>query len=149
MPSPTSQKTLLYVSELAEGEAPSVVGAITKAARVSNANRGIGGLLIFDGARFAQMLEGPPDCIDDLLLKLQADARHTNMSVLDLSGLNGPVRFKGWGLGFLLLEDEDQGILLLSTRTGEDAITTFLTLSSMADVDADVGVVFRPQASPS
>ncbi len=140
-----SRKTFLYVSELAEGMAPSVVGAITKAARVNNGKQGISGLLIFDGVRFAQMLEGPADRIDDLLVKLQADSRHANMKSLALHDQHGPARFKGWGLGFLLLEEESQGIPHLSTQTGEDAITTFLTLSSMAD--ADVNLNFYPTAS--
>lgn len=133
-----SQKTLLYISELAEGMTPSVVGAITKAARINNGKQGISGLLIFDGVRFAQMLEGPASRIDDLLVKLQADSRHANFKALALHDQRGPARFQGWGLGFLLLEEESQGIPHLSTQTGEDAITTFLTLSSMADTDVEV-----------
>lgn len=50
---------VLYVSTIAPDQPLSVVAEIAGRARVVNAELGITGLLIFDGQRFCQQLEGP------------------------------------------------------------------------------------------
>ena len=133
-------KTLLYVSELADDAPPSVVGAITKTARANNHARGIRGLLIFDGLRFAQMLEGPSAAIDDLLAKLKADRRHANLQVLSLhTAANADPatgHFAGWDLGYVWMEDgnEEAGIARLLQHTQPHAAeAAFLNLAATAD----------------
>lgn len=130
-------KTLLYVSELADEASPSVVGAIAKAARANNAQLGISGMLIFDGGRFAQLLEGPAEAVDHLLEKLEADRRHVHLRVLSMREHDARAHFASWGLGYLWIdEDENDGIERLLRQTSAMAAeAAFLDLASSADRD--------------
>ena len=94
-------------------------------------------MLIFDGVRFAQLLEGPADAIDCLLAKIKADWRHVNMQVLSLREHAGPKRFAVWELGYLWIdEDESNGIeRLLQQKNAAAAEAAFLDLASSADRD--------------
>ena len=49
---------LLYVSSIAPESEVNIVGQIAREARAKNARQGITGLLVFDGERFCQHLEG-------------------------------------------------------------------------------------------
>ena len=140
-------KTLLYVSDLADEAPPSVVAAITKRARANNRQYGIQGLLIFDGARFAQMLEGPAPAIDELLEKIGADQRHVNMRVLSLREHPDADRFAGWELGFLWIEDDErEGIARLwQPMDGAAAEAMFLQLASSADHNGAPPLAVPPQ----
>lgn len=55
--------------------------AIHQVSLRSNALEGITGLLIFNGTRFLQVLEGAPNAIDDLLERLRRDPRHSGLEV--------------------------------------------------------------------
>ena len=76
-------KTLTYVSraslDLTEGD----LVAILEAARRRNALEGITGLLIFNGVRFLQIIEGAEGAIDGLVADLRRDRRHTSFEVQD------------------------------------------------------------------
>jgi hypothetical protein len=54
---------------------------IQRVARDLNGIDGISGLLIFDGTRFLQWIEGPPEAIDDLLERLRRDPRHSAFEI--------------------------------------------------------------------
>ena len=55
----TALYEVLYVSTLAPDQPLQVVAEIAAHARPANASMDITGLLIFDGQRFCQQLEGP------------------------------------------------------------------------------------------
>ncbi len=130
-------KTILYVSELADEASPSVVGAITKTARVNNGQRGICGLLLFDGVRFAQLLEGPTAAVDRLLEMLERDRRHVNMRVLAAREHAGAGRFAQWELGYLFIDDDERGGIacLLHQPDAAAAEAAFSDLASKSDRD--------------
>ncbi len=143
----TRLKTILYTSQLSEQAGPSVVGAITKTARANNGRCGICGLLIFDGVRFAQMLQGPATAIDALLAKLRADRRHIDMAMLVSAERECVPRFAGWDLGLLMLDDaEPDGIVRLAGVSGAAAEAAFLALAAGADRGAAAPATTR--ASP-
>ena len=73
---------ILYVSQLAPDQPPNVVGRIVTLARSRNAADGITGLLVFDGMRFCQHFEGPPEQVQALMARLNSDPRHTDLRVL-------------------------------------------------------------------
>ena len=56
---------------------------IHRAARESNALDGITGLLIFNGTRFLQIIEGSRQAIDDLVERLRRDPRHSGFEIRD------------------------------------------------------------------
>jgi hypothetical protein len=52
-------------------------------ARQLNALDGITGLLVYDGIRFLQIIEGAEDAIDDLIERLRSDSRHSAFEIRD------------------------------------------------------------------
>jgi hypothetical protein len=73
---------LLYLSHLAPGRDFSVVAQILHVSRERNQQLGISGVLVFDGARFCQLIEGPRPQVVSLAQRIQADPRHTGYRVL-------------------------------------------------------------------
>lgn len=76
-------KTLTYTSrarlDLTDGE----LNDIHQTARHLNALDGVTGLLLFDGARFLQIIEGAEAAIDNLVERLRLDPRHSAFEVRD------------------------------------------------------------------
>jgi hypothetical protein len=76
-------KTLTYTSrarlDLDDGD----LAAIHDTARHLNALDGMSGLLLFDGARFLQIVEGAEDAVDNLVERLRMDPRHSAFEVRD------------------------------------------------------------------
>jgi len=72
----------LYVSRLAPTTPSSAIGLILRQARERNRAHGIGGALVFDGERFCQLLEGPPDGVNPLSIRIERDPRHGSFHVL-------------------------------------------------------------------
>jgi hypothetical protein len=76
-------KTLTYTSrarlDLSDGD----LSDIHQAARHLNALDGITGLLLFDGARFLQIIEGAEGAIDNLVERLRRDPRHSAFEIRD------------------------------------------------------------------
>lgn len=54
---------------------------IHQVARDLNGIDGISGLLIFNGTHFLQWIEGPPQAIDDLLVRMKRDPRHDGFEI--------------------------------------------------------------------
>lgn len=92
-------KQLLYTSvstgELGEPE----LAEMLKSYRVKNADRGITGLLLHDGRRFVQVLEGEPARVDSLYEKICKDPRHHLVSLLFERSIDTR-SFEQWGMGY-------------------------------------------------
>jgi len=76
-------KTLTYTSRARLDLAAADLADIHEAARHLNALDGITGLLIFDGRRFLQIIEGSEEAIDNLVERLRRDARHSAIEIRD------------------------------------------------------------------
>ncbi len=76
-------KTLTYVSRASLDITERDLLAILEVAQRRNALEGITGLLIFNGVRFLQIVEGPEEAIDLLVAGLRRDPRHTAFEVQD------------------------------------------------------------------
>jgi hypothetical protein len=127
----------LYTSTLAPGRDATVVANIARDARVRNRSDGISGLLVFDGERFAQFVEGPAPAILSLCSRIRRDIRHVDMTVLWEGTLHGPRRFPNWCLGYLPIEmDGDEQLKILAALRNDAAIQAFLRLTAYLDVDS-------------
>ncbi|MDA8453578.1 BLUF domain-containing protein [Acidovorax sp. GBBC 3334] len=118
---------VLYVSTLAPGQPLGVIATIAAHARLSNTRQRITGLLVFDGQRFCQQLEGPREPLTTLLERIRSDARHTGMEVLH----QGPLarrRFQRFSLAFSTLEDED-ALSRMEKMEGSSAMAAFEALA--------------------
>ena len=133
-PSPEALHEILYCSVLAPDQAPVTVGTIASHARARNAARDITGLLVFDGLRFCQHLEGPRDAVLALMRKIEQDARHTQVRV----AYEGPLaerRYSGFGMG--LAESEGPDLMAgVHVLYGETALKHFLALRPGFDINS-------------
>ena len=76
-------KTLTYTSRARLDLSARDLSDIHGAARHLNALDGITGLLVFDGTRFLQILEGAEEAIDNLVERLRRDPRHSALEIRD------------------------------------------------------------------
>lgn len=114
---------VLYVSTLAPDQPLSVVADIAKQARIKNAQLNITGLLIFDGQRFCQQLEGAKKAVLKLIEIIRNDPRHVNVEVLHHGPLAGR-RFHKFDLAFSTVEDVD-ALARMEQLDGEAALAAF------------------------
>jgi hypothetical protein len=76
-------KSLTYVSHAALDLTAEQLEEIHRTARDLNAIDGITGLLVFNGTRFLQVIEGSEAAVDDLVARLRRDARHSGVEIRD------------------------------------------------------------------
>lgn len=76
-------KTLTYTSRARLDLGDDDIAMIHETARHLNALDGISGLLLFDGSRFLQIIEGAEDAVDNLVERLRMDLRHSAFEVRD------------------------------------------------------------------
>ena len=122
----TTLYEVLYVSALAPGVPVSAVAAIAGHARAANAQRGITGLLVFDGHCFCQQLEGMQKNVLSAMERIGQDARHEQVSVVH----HGPLaarRFSDFRLAFSTAEDAD-ALAALALLDGKAALQAFHAL---------------------
>lgn len=114
---------VLYVSCIAPDQPLSVVAEIAGAARPANAELDITGLLIFDGQRFCQQLEGPQKAVLKLIERIRNDPRHVDVEVLHHGPLAGR-RFQNFSLAFSTVEDAD-ALARMEQLDGHTALAAF------------------------
>jgi hypothetical protein len=119
----TALYEVLYVSTLAPEQPLSVVAEIAGRARQRNAELDVTGLLIFDGQRFCQQLEGPQKVVLKLIDLIRTDARHVNVEVLHHGPLAGR-RFQQFSLAFSTVEDVD-ALARMERLDGDMALAAF------------------------
>ncbi|MBJ2158624.1 BLUF domain-containing protein [Variovorax sp. IB41] len=133
MTEPQTLHEIFYCSVLAQDLPANAVGAIVSQARARNAAQGITGLLVFDGLRFCQHLEGPREAVAALMQRIESDPRHIEVRVVH----QGPLparRYSGFGMG--LAESEGPDLMAgVHALEGEAALKHFLALRSSFDIN--------------
>ena len=76
-------RSLTYTSRATLGFSEDALQQLRIEAARLNALDGITGLLIFDGTRFLQIIEGSETAIDDLVARLRRDSRHSAIEIRD------------------------------------------------------------------
>lgn len=118
-------KTLTYTSrarlDLTDGD----LDDIHQTARHLNALDGVTGLLLFDGSRFLQIIEGAEAAIDNLVERLRRDPRHSAFEVRDERFVERR-SFADWSMELLRVS--------AGYKAARDEVTTILP----ADVAAPV-----------
>jgi hypothetical protein len=130
---PADLHEVIYVSTLVPDAQTSVVADIIGKARLHNPWMGITGLLIFDGMRFCEQMEGSRKDVLAQLERIRQDTRHVNLRVVHLGPLAGR-RFRRFSMGYTTLDDDD-ALGRLEALTGQDAIAAFQALLSTLDLD--------------
>ncbi len=127
MKATTDLYEVIYLSTLAPDVSVSVVADITRKAREGNAARNISGLLIFDGLRFCEQVEGAKKDIVALIDRVRHDPRHIKFEILHHGALNNR-RFSNFSMGYAEVEDPDvlSQLALLRGQEALDALTALL-----------------------
>ena len=123
----------LYVSRLARHASYEDVHAIIATARPANRKLRIGGVLLFDGEHFGQLIDGAEADVVALMQRIATDPRHTEVTTL-YSGVSGSSRgWSEWRSGYC---DPPQLELLgqPSTPRGTAALAIFRSIALGADL---------------
>ena len=89
---------MLYISTVTSAEAVNLP-AILAAAQRNNRARDITGLLMFNGKRFLQVLEGPSNAVEETFARIQCDPRHRAHVVLSRKTVEKR-EFGDWSMAF-------------------------------------------------
>lgn len=127
---------ILYLSQMAPGKAHEVFGAICLRARARNRQLGVSGVLVFDGQRFCQFLQGPAAEVQALMATIARDPRHHGIVMLmdePCSAENHPVN---WAAGFVDPGDLDLLDPALGAPDTTPPLPTFSQLLARAELDS-------------
>ena len=125
---------ILYVSTMAPDAPLSVVGDIAAHARIANAARDITGVLVFDGVRFCQQIEGKQKDVLALMERIYQDTRHSNVEVFH----HGPLaerRFSHFSVAFADV-DEVAALEQLEQLDGQAGVDAFTALVATLNLQA-------------
>ncbi|WP_295544537.1 BLUF domain-containing protein [uncultured Pseudacidovorax sp.] len=123
-----------YTSQLDPQTSPTVVGQILSRARPHNAQAGVSGLLVFDGLRFFQHLEGPRAALEPLMGRIVGDARHEDVRILHEGRLDQR-RYHRFDMGYAQTDDLD-ALAALMNLSGLPAVERFLHMRTGFDIQA-------------
>jgi Sensors of blue-light using FAD len=124
---------LLYLSHLVAGVRYDVFSAICQVSRRRNAELSLAGVLLFDGHRFCQLLEGPPASVAQVRESIANDARHEFMAVLVDRPQAGSKTLDVWQAGYCGPDELD--LLLGPERQSDDqAMAVFRAIVTRADL---------------
>ena len=104
-----------------------------KVAREFNALHGISGILVFDGERFTQYIEGPEGEVAALVTNLAKDRRHTDFLQLNAGDDLEERRYATWSMGYSDVSLDELDIDLMATIDGDAALDLFTT--AVAELD--------------
>ena len=124
---------ILYLSRLVSGCSYDVFAAICRVARAHNTGAELRGVLVFDGHRFGQLIEGPAPAAQALMARITRDPRHTALQLRVDRLLPGPPSFSDWRPGFCAPDELDVFDGPQGLRDG-DAIGAFFALVGRADL---------------
>ena len=128
-----SHHQLLYLSHLVARFRYEVFSAICQVSRRRNAELSLTGVLLFDGHRFCQLLEGPADAVAQVRQSIASDPRHEFMTVLVDRPQTGPTTQGVWQAGYCGPFELDP--LVGPERIDADrAMTVFRALLTRADL---------------
>ena len=123
----------IYVSTLTPNAPLSIVSDIAAWSRSYNAAHNVTGLLIFDGMRFCQQLEGKQKDVLALIERISGDTRHGEVNILHHGSLPQR-RFKSFALAFTNVEDIEV-LGRLEKLDGQPGVDAFLALVATLELE--------------
>lgn len=100
---------LVYRSRSRSSMTPAELNQLVRTARGHNEAVGVTGILLFDGERFLQLLEGPESEVQAIYERLQNDPRHYQVVKL-LQDYAPRRRFGQWGMRMIDVRTHPQGL---------------------------------------
>jgi hypothetical protein len=125
---------ILYASYLSADLEPGQIAGLVQQARPRNREAGVTSLLLFDGTRFCQLLEGGLEAVTALAQTIERDARHSGYTMLHAGSQPGPRRFPGWDLAFGLHDGNALGEVI--ARSSGLQMADYLQATPLSRIDA-------------
>jgi Sensors of blue-light using FAD len=91
---------ILYVSHLAATYEYDVFASICHVARHRNAQLSLTGVLLFDGHRFCQLLQGPELAVQAMMPDIARDRRHERLVMLFDGAIAAQTAQRSWAVGY-------------------------------------------------
>jgi hypothetical protein len=110
---------LVYSSVLSETADIRGVADIVRRARSCNYDNGLTGILVFDGERFCQHIEGSREAVLRVAGKIAGDSRHRQFHVLHQDYAGAARRFGEWHMAYALDSRGEVMESLLQARGSE------------------------------
>ncbi len=92
---------LIYTSMIGADASPSCIGDVLRTATSFNRANDITGLLLFDGERFCQLIEGETDGVVALTNRIERDPRHHDFRIVQQVQREGGRRFPNWNFAWV------------------------------------------------
>lgn len=99
-------RRIIYCSQATYDVSPDELVALLELSRRNNARAGLSGMLLYCSQSFLQVLEGDPGSLRSTYGRIGADARHTELRLLQDVDVAAPL-FPDWTMGFEHVDDED------------------------------------------
>lgn len=118
---------LVYCSEAVSGLTLAQIDEVARDAAAHNLIAGVTGVLLTDGKRFLQYIEGPGDRLSVAYARICNARSHTGIVELARS-VGGPRRFPYWQMRWLPVEPPDLRIAMVSDwrgLVGREEVTMF------------------------
>lgn len=96
-----------YISHLNRDLGPGCITDIIRVARSRNRSLHLTGILIFDGDRFFQYLEGVKQHVMEIVESIRVDPRHREMQTIVDGEKQAPRFFPTWSMAYALTTDEN------------------------------------------
>lgn len=122
----------LYHSRLADDASLTCIATIVRVARDFNKTESITGMLIFDGQRFCQYIEGPREPLKALIDRIALDKRHTHFTPQHYAPLAGTRQFANWSMAYLMVDD-DEPLTTVAQLRGMQAVHQLTHLMPLLD----------------
>ena len=90
---------LVYTSVANKALSASALDDILEVSRRNNAQCGITGVLLYGEQTFVQVLEGEPSAVNETLVRIEADERHSGLLTLCKKSTNAR-SFGDWSMGY-------------------------------------------------
>ena len=129
---------LVYISKATVPMDQEALEQIGRVAQDSNQRRRITGVLMYGSGHFVQFLEGPDEQVDNLIKRITADGRHTDLQIV-LHRHATKRLLPDWSMGTLNFESEIHGDIDAQV---ED-IMKVLDMCDQADSPMAVGTVLK------
>ncbi len=106
--------------EGSEAELDAAIADVLATSQRNNARVGVTGALLFNKQAFAQVLEGPRAHVETTFERIQCDARHGDVTVLECAPAESRV-FPNWSMAFVGRSAKGQALWgEMATRSGFD-----------------------------
>lgn len=126
-----AHQDLIHVSYCSRAHLPAGPEDLNRILQVSQRNNQrdqITGLLTYSGEVFVQFLEGPPEALRRLMLRIQGDPRHRDMIILS-EGKDHDRVLPGWDMELVAREEAHQ--VLRAALSEADTYDKVIGLSSL------------------